>query len=443
MEVWILLAAAGSGYLARRWQNAQKPKGSSADEAEDGAGPSQNMPSSRGRYRHFSSSGKLQVGKSICGKGSPYWARPKSTGNLVEYRTGNKVMGGEGDKKLNREGHTCNDANGCQICLDSRDVNHAHDGSGVHVDSNEHETTSPDEAPSDSLPRKRISISGPSDSQIGKQDRYELERVTKEEDGKGQPSGESSHPILFRSMSGKRANDSFEGKTRPGGQMPQDGCAGKRMKDALDSSSTANQSEGCVFGSWMPGFWDVSEGVFVLDSESLLVQQGERNRGSSSRKSKTPNKYGRSKGSRKRSLAGQKPMSSLESCLSAQLDEDYIRRQFTGTRQIEDEVRRDSGKISSRCPALLASEGKASLSKTEFAIGLPSISRLPSSKRFPSKSRTPRPSFDGTAMIKEPFNPFACRRYESASGTKGGSKKGMVVFLIFFSCVMVENTWFV
>ncbi|KAI5059596.1 hypothetical protein GOP47_0025915 [Adiantum capillus-veneris] len=386
MEVWILLAAAGSGYLARRWQNAQKPKGSSADEAEDdgGAGPSPNLPSSRGHYRRFSSSGKRQVGKSICGKGSPYWVRPKSTGNLMENRAGNKVMGGEGDRTLSREGHTCNDANGCEICSDSGDVNHSHDGSGVQLDDNELETTPQDESPRDSLYRKRLSISAASSLQS---DGYGLERDTMEKDGKGQPSEDFSHQILLRSTSGKRANDSLDGKTRRGGQSHQDGCAGKRMKDALDSSSTANQSEGCVFGSWMPGFWDVSEGVFVLDTESLLVQQGERSRGSSSRKSRTPNKYGRSKGFRKRSLAGgQKPMSSLESCLSAQLDEDYIRRHISSTRHIDDEVLRDSVKRSSRYSASFASE----------------------------------------ATTEELFNPFACRRYESASGAKWESKKGRV-----------------
>lgn len=425
MEVWILLAAAGSGYLARRWQNAQKPKGSSADEAEDdgGAGTS-HMPSSRGRYRRFSTSGRRQVGKYLCGKSSP-WARPKSTGNLLEYRTGSKVTGGEGGKKLSKEGHICDGANECEICSNSRDFQNALEESGVQLHKDECKTIPAEECSSDMLSRKRAGTSRTSSLQSRTQERHGLERDTEGEDGEGQPMGDSSYSMSFRSVSGKRSNDSLEGgKMRRGGQIHQDGCAGKRMKDALENSSTANQSENCVFGSWMPGFWDVSEGVFVLDTESLLVQQGERSRGSSSRRSRTPNKYGRSKGSRKKSLAGPKPMSSLESCLSAQLGEDYVRRHMRSAKQSDDEVFRDIGKRSCRHSGSYASESKVGVSKTEFAIGLPSLSRLPSSKRFPSKSLTPRMSIDGKATYEEPFNPFACRRYNSASGAKWENKRG-------------------
>jgi hypothetical protein len=80
----------------------------------------------------------------------------------------------------------------------------------------------------------------------------------------------------------------------------------------------------------MPGFWDVSEGIFVLDTESLLVQETEKkSKGTSSRKSRTPSKIGgRSKCSRKKLLAPQRPMSSLESCLSAQLDRDVKRERM-------------------------------------------------------------------------------------------------------------------
>eukprot|EP00250_Pteridium_aquilinum_P017249 c23529_g1_i1 orf=398-3490(-) len=406
MEVWILLAAAGSGYLARRWQNSQKPKGLSADEAEDdnSAGPSLYMPSNRGQYRHFSSSGRRQVGKSLCGKGNPYWVRSRNPGNPSEYRAGNRVMGGEGGKKISREGHICEDAaNICGICSDARVLNPvqaSHGGSTMKLNQAKHENVPAEEAPSESFSSRRVSNSCESKARCVFQDAHE------EDAAKGHMSADSSQSLMFRSVSGKRANDSLDGKVRRGGQLHLDGYAGKRMKDAMDNTNTANPDGACALGSWMPGFWDVSEGLFVLDTESLLVQQGERSRGSSSsRRSRTPNKYGKSRGSRKKNLAGQKPMSSLESCLSAQLDEDYNRWTTQSREQF-----RNLGKQPISHAGSLASEGKVSASRMEFAIGLPSLSRQSSTKRFPSKSRTPQ-SFRGKAFSEDTFNPFANSMY--------------------------------
>lgn len=436
MEVWILLAAAGSGYLARRWQNAQRPKGSSADEAEDdnGAGPSHYMPTSRGRYRHFSSSSRRQVGKSICGKGGPYWVRSKNGGNPSEYKMGNKVMSGAGGNKASREGHACDsDVNTCEICADPRD----HDGNQTQRHEDECENLPAEEALSDSFSSMRISSSREGKAQCLVEDRHGLEGDTQEEeDAKGQASVNSSPPVLFRSVSGKRANDSLDGKVRRGGQMHQDGYAGKRMKDAMDNTNAANQGEGCAFESWMPGFWDVSEGVFVLDSESLLVQRSKGS--SSSRKSRTPNKYSKGKNLRKRNLAGQKPMSSLESCLSAQLDEDYNRRTTQTRERLGDAVLRNSGKQPLNHAGSLVNEGKLGVSRTEFAIGLPSLSRQPSSKRFPSKSRTPK-SFISKAFSEDACNPFASRAlsegkspYEKLKCRKGRAGSSIAGLLFNF-----------
>lgn len=432
MEVWILLAAAGSGYLARRWQNAQRPKGSSADEAEDDndAGPSHYMPTNRGRYRRFSSSYRRQVGKSLCGKGSPYWVRPKNFGNPSEYKMGNKVTSGEGGNKAGSEDHVCDaDVNTCEICSNARDLNHN------QTQRHEDERLPAEQVLNDSFSSMRISSSCEGKAQCLIKDNHGLEGDTQEEvDSKGQTAVNSSHSVLSRSVSGKRASDSLDGKVRRGGQMHQDGYAGKRMKDAMDNTNTANQEEGCVFGSWMPGFWDVSEGVFVLDTESLLVQRSSKG-SSSSRKSRTPNKYSKSKSIRKRNLAGQKPMSSLESCLSAQLDEDYNRRSTQTRERFGDAALRNSNKQPLSHAGSLVNEGKLGVSRTEFAIGLPSLSRQPSSKRFPSKSRTPK-SFITKAFSENARNPFASRvlsegkspyeKFKCMRGRAGSSIDGLL-----------------
>ncbi|KAH7306227.1 hypothetical protein KP509_22G002300 [Ceratopteris richardii] len=415
MEVWILLAAAGSGYLARRWQNAQKPKGSSADEAEDeaGAGPSHSMPSSRGRYRHFSCSERRQSGKLIHTKGSPSWTRPKTSVNTSEHNAGVKV-GGDDIKNTDGEHHKCSDRSACTICLDSGELDPV-ETSCARLDmqskDDDKETSSITTGGNDSSSQMHSGISLP---QSQTEEGHGVDGDTQEYH-EVRSFGDPLY--LMRSGSGKRSNDSFDGTTVKGSQLCQDGYAGKRMKDAVVITKDTNQSEASALGAWMPGYWDVSEGVFVLDTESLLIHQGDRSRGSSnsSRKSRTPNKYGRSKGIRKRILAGQKPMSSLESCLSAQLDDDNSRRHNGSVRHSHRQVLKDS--------CSFASEGKAGPSKTEFAIGLPSISRIPS-RKFSSKSRTPNISECDQNVNEEPFNPFACQRYKSTDGVKWESRKG-------------------
>ena len=78
MEVWILLAAAGSGYLAKRLQNSHNSKGSSEDEDEDNkfnpkfSTSNRKLSYQRGVSHHFSSSSVRRKGlKPRCGKELP------------------------------------------------------------------------------------------------------------------------------------------------------------------------------------------------------------------------------------------------------------------------------------------------------------------------------------------------------------------------------------
>ena len=168
-----------------------------------------------------------------------------------------------------------------------------------------------------------------------------------------------------------------------------DGYTGKHIKDGLDIATF--QAEEFVFGkTWMPGFWDVTEGVFVLDTESLLVPHDSegRNKGSSSsRRSRTPCKYGRRKLLKKKISGIQKPMSSLESCLSAQMDE-YNRKnkKFEEFRRVSSSYRSSEKELEENSSMELSTnEVKVELSEGDVAIGLPF---LPPRQQHPKKVNT-------------------------------------------------------
>lgn len=400
MEVWILLAAAGSGYLARCWQNAQKTKGTSADEADSQdstAGSSNQLPSARGRYRHFSPSGRWQVGKSLGGKGSHQWGRVSlkdvrvsenaAVGHPSDPKAGERVDSDEGRRESTSEvrvviidGKTSDES--------STAFHNAVDGGtlgNVAVLPKESSDFNVEHSSSQEDPTTGYEVVARTSSQENKA--RKVSRRSQASEGKG--SGDDCGSLLSRSYSGKRMNDSRNEKGHKGGYLPQDGCSGKRMKDALETKPS--QEEITFGGTWMPGFWDVSQGVFVLDPDSFLVQQeGDgRSKGSSTRKIKTPNnRSGRSRGSmcRRKRLTTQKPMSSLESCLSAQLDVNFNQRaggflplfcspagdavegHVTGVRRnLGDHI---LGPVASE---KVSTEG--SLSTLSSAIGLPSLSR--------------------------------------------------------------------
>ena len=103
MEVWILLAAAGSGYLARRWQNAQKSKESphsvEQNDGRDETGPPiRGGPPNRGKFRRFSSLNAKQGGK-LFGKRNGL----RGSGNITEAKQRDKGNCGSVNDKHGRE----------------------------------------------------------------------------------------------------------------------------------------------------------------------------------------------------------------------------------------------------------------------------------------------------------------------------------------------------
>ncbi|KAH7424893.1 hypothetical protein KP509_11G030400 [Ceratopteris richardii] len=424
MEVWILLAAAGSGYLARRWQNTQKPKGSSADETED-EGFSESSycePSNRGRYQQVAPSIRRAAGKPTGNhKESSYWAKSESTGSPFKYDNQDEVEEGEDSENANRKLHTCNDAETCEICSKYQKFSPgktSYEGSYGQL-------KDVDRKPNLVRESSLYMYLDSTHPQIPPQDRYGLGRYTQEEYLQGQVMEDTSYYIS--SKSGKRLNNNLDGKAESVYEMHQDCFVEMRIKDCVRNSSEA-QSDISALESCKPGFLDVSQGDFVLDTENLHAQQ-DRSRGISSisRKSRTPNKYDRSKGSRRKTFVGPKSMSSLESCLSAQLHEGNIMKAKQARNHIGHDGLVHSVRKSFRHVNSLSVDGKVQFLREDFAIGLPSMSRV-SSKRNPSKLSTPRFPICDISIQEEPFHPSACYMHDTFNCAKLERREGRIQF---------------
>eukprot|EP01018_Ginkgo_biloba_P013818 Gb_02598 [translate_table: standard] len=82
MEMWLILAAAGSGYLAKYWQNTQKNKESISDQADSVPDRSTNY--ARGSDRRFSAADKGYVRKNSGTGKWPGCRQPRRTRNIAE-----------------------------------------------------------------------------------------------------------------------------------------------------------------------------------------------------------------------------------------------------------------------------------------------------------------------------------------------------------------------
>eukprot|EP00250_Pteridium_aquilinum_P000772 c10936_g1_i1 orf=587-3496(+) len=326
MEIWILLAAAGSGYLAQYWQSSQKSKEVSIDiidNDDDHCGSSTCTLPSRRRYRSLPSTKRRM-------KGSFYQNRLVS-----KFSQGvGKMTGGcvsslyvpVADAEESHEAqawHNCVIPDSCSRSSTNTQLDSKRDAAAcLH---------SPYAISSSNIPSRCPALNTCNAPWPQKCCGFDFSQ--------GNHEGDWLLPEKIASVSSEAVLDSQgccmrtlysahcteDSAMDENGFMLQDGPITNSINDALDNNAVNGEGAFLCDRTWIPGYLDSFLDFSALSTmDTLKMQEHEGRSSSSSRiRSHQSNEGNRSYTKRRRSLASCRLTTLPDSCLSVQSGDDY------------------------------------------------------------------------------------------------------------------------